>query len=162
MQYHRLSDDFIFHSFTLHVYEKLFEQLKSQFQVIFGQDSFPLKMSPFQVCLLQKSTNSFSSLIDGGIRGFTITLFLQKNFPSLLASAWFVVRYFSFVEQTVLVVFLEYSFLTTKSPILFHMPADDCFWILPVWSHIWYFWISFSCILMQIAPVNGYIQWNYL
>ena len=116
MQYHRLSDDFIFHSFTLHVYEKLFEQLKSQFQVIFGQDSFPLKMSPFQVCLLQKT---LSSLIDGGIRGFTITLFLQKNFPSLLTSAWFVVRYFSFVGQTVLLVFLDYSFVTTKSPIPF-------------------------------------------
>ena len=34
----------------LHVYNKPFEQTyKSQFQVIFGQDSFPPKMSPFQV-----------------------------------------------------------------------------------------------------------------
>ena len=35
---------------ALYVYNKPFEQTyKSQFQVIFGQDSFPLKMSPFQV-----------------------------------------------------------------------------------------------------------------
>ena len=33
-----------------HVYNNLFEQTyKSQFQVIFGQDSFPPKVSPFQV-----------------------------------------------------------------------------------------------------------------
>ena len=32
-------------------------KLTSQFQVIFGQDSFPLKMSPFQVCLLHNLTN---------------------------------------------------------------------------------------------------------
>ena len=32
-------------------------KLKSQFQVIFGRDSFPLKMSPFQVSLWQHSTN---------------------------------------------------------------------------------------------------------
>ena len=31
-------------------------KLKSQFQVIFGQDSFPLKMSPFQVSLLHNFT----------------------------------------------------------------------------------------------------------
>ena len=35
---------------ALHVYKKLFEQTyKSQFQVIFGQDSFPPKISQFQV-----------------------------------------------------------------------------------------------------------------
>ena len=32
-------------------------KLKSRFQVIFGQDSFPLKMSPFQVSLSQSYTN---------------------------------------------------------------------------------------------------------
>ena len=35
---------------ALRVYNKLFEQTgKSQFQVTFGHDSFPSKMSPFQV-----------------------------------------------------------------------------------------------------------------
>ena len=110
-----------------------------------------------------RTLRTVSSLMVGGIPAFTITLFLPKTFPSLLANAWFVVRYFSFVEHTVLVVFPDYSFVTFKSPIFFfHMLADGCFWILPVWSHIWYFWISLSCILMKIAPVNGYIQWNSL
>ena len=40
-------------TFTLNFSSKL----KSQFQVIFGHDSFPLKMSPFQVSLWQNSTN---------------------------------------------------------------------------------------------------------
>ena len=62
-----------------------------------------------------------------GIPAFIITLFLPKNFPSLLARAWFVVRYFSFVEQTVSVVFPDYSFVTTKSPIFLYMPTDGCF-----------------------------------
>ena len=35
---------------ALHVYNELFEQTyKSQFQVIFGQNSFPPKISQFQV-----------------------------------------------------------------------------------------------------------------
>ena len=46
-------------------------------------------------------------------------LFLLKSFASLLASAWFVARYFSFVKQTVLVVFPDYSFITNKSLIFF-------------------------------------------
>ena len=114
--------------------------------------------------IFRRTLRTVSSLKDDGILAFTSTLFFTKKFPSLLASAWFVVRYFSFsVEQTVLVVFADYSFVTTGSPIiLFHMPADRCFWILPVWSHIWYFWIDLSCILMQIAPVNEYIQWKFL
>ena len=57
--------------------------------------------------------------MEGGIPAFTNNFFLQKIFPSFLASAWFIVRYFSFVEQTVLVVFPDYSFVTT--PILFFL-----------------------------------------
>ena len=57
--------------------------------------------------------------MDRGIPAFTITLFIDKSFPSFLTSAWFVKRYFSFVKKTVLVVFLDYSFVTTKSPIFF-------------------------------------------
>ena len=89
---------------------------KSQFQVILGQDSFPLKMSPFQVSLLQNSTNCL--LANGWWNTcFYHYSFLQIIFPSLLASAWFVIRYFSFGKQTVLVVFPDYFFVTTKSPI---------------------------------------------
>ena len=100
--------------FTTNVSRKL----KSQFQVIFGQNSFLLKVSPFQVSLVHSFTNCL--LANGWWNTcFYHYSFLQKCFPSLLASAWFVVRYFSFVEQTVLVVFPDYSFVTTKSPIFF-------------------------------------------
>ena len=61
-------------------------KLKSQFQVTFGQDSFALKMSPFQVSLSQNSTNSL--LTNGcGISAFTTNLILQKNFPHLFLQA---------------------------------------------------------------------------
>ena len=43
------------YTFTTNFWSKL----KFQFQVIFGHDSFPLKMSPFQVSLLQNSINCF-------------------------------------------------------------------------------------------------------
>lgn len=41
-------------------------------------------------------------------------LFLEKSFASFLANAWFVVRFFSFVEHANLVVFPDYSFVSTK------------------------------------------------
>ena len=106
-------------------------KLKSQFQVIFGQDSFPLKMSPFQVSLLYNFTKFLRA------NGWW-NLFLQKNSQSVLASAWFVVRYFSFVEQTVLMVFPDYSFVTTNSPIFFsrclQMVAFEYFQYEPIFD----------------------------
>ena len=48
-------------------------------------------------------------------------LFLQKRLPSLLPSAWFAVRCFSFDKKTVLVVFFDYSIVTSKSfHLIFH------------------------------------------
>ena len=90
-------------------------KLKCQLQVIFDKDSFPLNVSPFQVSLLQNSTNC---LLANGCLLLSL-LFLHKNFPSLLASVCFVERYFSFVEQIVLVAFPDYSLVATKFPILF-------------------------------------------
>ena len=84
-------------------------KLKSQFQVIFGQDSFPLKMSPFQVSLLH---NFINCLLTNGWRNtcFHHYPFFYKKVSHLLsASAWFVRRYFSFVKQTVFVVFPDYA-----------------------------------------------------
>ena len=84
-------------------------KLKSQFQLIFDEDSFPLKMSPFQVSLLQNFTNC---LLDNGWWNtcFYHYFFFCKKVPHLVfASAWFVSRYFSFVEQTDFVVFPDYS-----------------------------------------------------
>ena len=98
LQYHMFSDDLIFYSWTC------------TFTINFDQNSFPLEVSPFQVSLLQNSTNS--SLIDGAIHIFKINLLLLKSF---LESVWFVARYFSFFKQTVLVVFPDYSFVTTNS-----------------------------------------------
>ena len=101
-------------TFTTNVLSKL----KSPFQVIFGQDSFPLNMSPLQVSFLQNFTNYL--LGNGWWKTcFYHYSFLKKSFPSLLTRTWFVIRYFSFLEQTVLVVFLDYAFVTTKSPIFF-------------------------------------------
>ena len=54
-------------------------KLKTQFQVIFGQDSFPLNTSPFQPAF-RKTLRTVSSLMDDGMPTFTITLFTQK-FP---------------------------------------------------------------------------------
>ena len=85
---------------------KFLRRLKSQFQVIFGQYFFSLNVD--------------TSPCKWKVEYFLLPLLLlRKNFPSLLASAWFVIRYFSFVEQTVLVDFPDYSFVTTKSPIFF-------------------------------------------
>ena len=66
----------------------------------------------------RRTLQTVSTLIDGGMLALIITLF-HKNFPSLLASVWFVVRYFSFVKQLVLAFFPDYSFVATKYPIFF-------------------------------------------
>ena len=61
-------------------------------------------------------------------------------------------RSFSFVKQRVLVVVPDYSFVTTKSPILFfirqQMVGFEYFQSMISYLSM----ISFSCILMQIAP----------
>ena len=101
------------YTFTTNFWSKL----KFQFQVIFGHDSFPLKMSPFQVSLLQNSTNC---LLANGLWNNCFhhySFFLQKRFPSLLASTWVVVSYSYFVEQTDMVAFPDYSFATTNCTI---------------------------------------------
>ena len=88
---------------------KFLRRLKSQFQVIFGQYFFSLNVD--------------TSPCKWKVEYFLLPLLLlRKNFTSL-ASAWFVIRYFSFVEQTVLVDFPDYFFVTTKSPIFF---SFDC------------------------------------
>ena len=88
---------------------KFLRRLKSQFQVIFGQYFFSLNVD--------------TSPCKWKVEYFLLPLLLlRKNFTSL-ASAWFVIRYFSFVEQTVLVDFPDYFFVTTKSPIFF---SYDC------------------------------------
>ena len=90
---------------------------KSQFQLRSGFLSLENESISGQVRseFFCRTLRTVSSLMDGGIPAFTISLFLQGSFPSLLASAWFVLQVF--IEQIVRVVFTDYSFVTTKSPI---------------------------------------------
>ena len=90
-------------------------KLKSQFQVIFGQDSFPLKMSPFQVSLLQNFTKCLLAN-EWWITCFYHYSFFTKKF--LISSCKrLVYRKIFLFCRTVLMVFPHYSFVTTKSPI---------------------------------------------
>ena len=92
-------------------------KLKSQFQVIFGQDFFPLKMSPFQVSLLHNFTKCL--LANGWLNTcFSHYSFFYKKVSYLFSQA-LGLSYFSFAEQTDFVVFPDYSFVTIKSPIFF-------------------------------------------
>ena len=83
-------------------------KLKSQFQVIFGQDSFTLKMSSFQVSLLHNFTNCLLANGWWNTCFYHYPVFYKKVFHLFFASAWFVRRYFSFVEQSVFMVFPDY------------------------------------------------------
>ena len=96
-------------------------KFKPQFQVIFGQDSFPMNTSPFQTSLSQNSPNCL--LTNGRWNAcfyhYSFTLPLPL---SLLGRAWFVVRCFFFIKQIILVVFPDFfRKSSTKSPIFFFM-----------------------------------------
>ena len=133
-------------------------KLKTQFPIIFGHDSFPLKTSPFQVSLLHKSMNCL--LTNGGWNTcFYQYFFFTKNFPIFSCKHLVYCKIF-LVCGTDSFGGLPCLFFCKYSNIIFLMSAVGCFWTLPVWPHIWYFWISFSFILIQIALVNGYIQWD--
>ena len=95
-------------------------KLKSQFQVIFGQDFFPLKMSPFQVRFSHNFTNCL--LANGWWNTcFSHYSFFLQRFPissreHLLCHKIFLFcRTGSFCAH----VFPDYSFVTTKPPIFF-------------------------------------------
>ena len=55
---------------------------KSQFHVIFGQDSFLREWVHFRLVSLHRTLRTTSVIMDGGIPAFTITLFLHETFPS--------------------------------------------------------------------------------
>ena len=111
---------------------------------------FLWKLVQFKSVFCRNLRRSVSSLMDIGILAFTITLFYKKF---LVSSGKHLVCQKIFVFcQTDSFGGLPWLFFRNHwvSNILFHMPADGSFWILQVWSHIWYFWISFFCMLMQI------------
>ena len=101
-------------TFTINFLSKL----KSQFQVIFGKIPFLWKWVHFR-SVFRRTLRTVSLLMNGGIPAFTNTLFLQKIFPISSCKRLVCCKIFLFVEQTVLVVFPDYSFVTTKSQIFF-------------------------------------------
>ena len=105
---------------ALHVYFKLFEQtLSLNFRSFLVRNPFLLKLVHFT--LVSLSQDSTKCLLANGWWNtcFYHYSFLHQSFPSLLTSPWFVVKYFSFAKKTVLMVFHDYSFVATKSPIFF-------------------------------------------
>ena len=93
---------------------------KPQFQVIFGQDSFPLNTSSFLARLSQNSANCL--LTNGWCNTwfYHYSFYTKVSYLFLLTKAWFVLRYFSFVYQIVLVVFFDYFLVNlAKYPVLF-------------------------------------------
>ena len=86
-----------------------------------------------------------------------IEIYIYDQVPLLDIS-----RYFSFVKQKVLVVVPDYSFVTTKSPILFFIRQQMV--------GFEYFQSMISCLIFlnkfflhldaDSTIVNGYIQWN--
>ena len=98
---------------------------KSQFQVIFGQDSFPLKLSPFQASLSQNSpdclfTNGWCNVCNTWNTWipFSMTLFI-KTFPILSCKLLVCFKMFLFCRTVSFGGLPFYSFVTAKSPILF-------------------------------------------
>ena len=129
-------------------------RLKFQFHVIFGQDSFPLNMGSFQASLLlQNYTNCL--LTNGWSRTVSSrTVSSQMDGHELSPHKWM-------VECLLLPLLL--TLLLQALDLFSYAFSYACRWlllILSVWSHLWYFWISLSCFLMQAAPVNRYIHWN--
>ena len=118
---------------------------KSQIQINFGQDSFLLKISSFLVSFLQNSTNQW--MVEYLL--LALLSFYKKVSHLFLQALGFVVKYFSFVEQTVLMVFTVYSFVTTKSPIFF---LYACSWLL----------LNTFSIISSLIDLIRYIQWNSL
>ena len=94
-------------------------KLKSQFQVIFGHDFFPLKMSPFQVSLWQNSTNCL--LANGwGNNCFYQYPFSTKRFPISSCKGLGCHNTFFFCGTNSLGGLpSDCSFVTTKSPTYF-------------------------------------------
>ena len=111
---------------------------------------FLWKLVHFRSVFCRNLRRSVSSLMDSGILAFTITLFYKRFLVS--SGKHLVCQKIFLFCQTDSFGGLPWLFFRNHwvSNILFHMPADGSFWILPVWSHIWYFWISFFCMLMQI------------
>ena len=101
-------------------------ELKSQFQIIFSQDSFPLNISSFQdSLLLQDSTNCL--LANGWWNACFYHYSFSKNFSISFCKRLVCCMIFPFCQR-VLAVFADYSFIITKSPIYFSYAS--CRWFL--------------------------------
>ena len=111
-------------------------ELKSQFQVIFDQDFFPLKMSPFQVRLLH---NFMNCLLANGWWNtcFSHYSFFTKKFPissrkHLLCHKIFLFCrttkspiFFSICLQLVAFEYSMISYLIFLNKVFLHLDADS-------------------------------------
>ena len=134
----------MFHISWLHVvrlHQTFLTNVSLNFRSFLARIPFLWKWVHFRLVFCRTLPNVYSPK-DCGIPAFTITLLLQKRFPSFLASTWYVVRYFSFMKQAVSAVFPDYFFsyacwwllLDTSSMILYliflnkiflHLDADS-------------------------------------
>ena len=91
-------------------------KLKTQLQVNFCQHSCRVNRSPAQARLPQKSVKCLLFRL----------LFSPNTFLPLLERSWFLVTYFSFLEQIVLLVFPDYFWdVYHKFPIFFFIIIAD-------------------------------------
>ena len=88
----------------------LSSKLKSQFQVIFWEDSFLSTWVHFKLVFYCRTLRTFCSLMDGGMPAFTITL-LTKKFPISFCKHLVYCKIFLFCQKD------SFTFL-------FHMPFD--------------------------------------
>ena len=108
----------------------------------------------FHWCLFRQTFRANLSL--------SFNLFFVRN--CVIANGWWCFYHYSF-NKKVSYLFLQALRLLKDISFLSKRQFYFCFsygcrslqFILPVWSHFWYFWISLSCILMQIVPLNGHI-----
>ena len=120
-EYNLLHPNIILHSF-----KKVLRKLKSQFQVIFGEDFFPLnKISPRQASLLKTSKNCLLT-IEWWNAFFTITYFTQMFSTS--SCKCLVCRKIFLFCRIDSPGCLPWLFFRNHciSDILFHIPADGC------------------------------------
>ena len=134
-----------------------FSKPKPQFQDIFGKDSFPLNTALFQASLLQISINPF--LANEWWNAYFGHYSFYASFPSLLARALFVVRYFSFSQLKISKVFPDYFYIN-QPPSLQYSFSYACRWLLLNNSSIISFLIFLNKTVQHIDEWLNRIEWN--
>ena len=160
-----LSDDFIFHSCTLHIYNKIFEQayISLNFRLFLVRIPFLLKWVHFR-SVFHRTLPTASSVMDGGIYAFTIALlFFTKKVSHLFLQALGLSKdicHFSNGQ-----FWWSYLIILSKPLSLQYYFSYACRWLLLNTSSMissLIFLNKFFLHLDAIALINVYIQWNSL